>query len=614
PAGCNAGESGGRVLAVCPTLGNGQAMRVVFTGTATQAGQDLVNTFTWSADSVAGETPGGTCVNAPCGGSAPQPKARAHKRGEDATANGGFFTGDTVRYTLRLTNTMAVTQTNVRITDALPMQLSLAGVGVPSGCRDQSSGNTAVVVCGEVAPSATVVVVISATVNASAAGQTITNTFTWSSDQGSGGSDPCVNVPCGGDEPVRPEPPIGPLVATKQASDETDNGAFYVGDVVRYTLTVRNDNVVTFTNVRLTDVVPSLLRLLGVQSVSAGCVDQSSGSVVRVTCAELPPGGIAEVVFTAQVRAEAAGQAIVNLFRWTAEPWIERDNSSNVCINAPCGGDAPTRGGRGHKRGVGELSAGALVTYTLSVTNQTRVTLTNVRITDVLPVELSLVGVGLPGGCTDESSGNTAVVHCATLAAGQGLAVEVYATVVTATAELVNRFSWTADNLYPPDEPECWSLPCDSDEQPELNNSGTAKVAHAERVRVGDLVSYTLVLSNTGAVAARATVTDALDGRMTFVTASVVPEESAGGVLVWRDVLVPAGQAVRITVTVRAGANTPLHQSYRVVNAMTVSYRGQSLARQAEEVEVNPYRAFLPIVRRPSEHTVRVFVPIVRVE
>ncbi|MCS7088083.1 MAG: hypothetical protein NZL91_05245, partial [Thermoflexales bacterium] len=183
-----------------------------------------------------------------------------------------------------------------------------------------------------------------------------------------------------------------------------------------------------------------------------------------------------------------------------------------------------------------------------------------------------------------------------------------------ATAELVNRFSWTADNLYPPDEPECWSLPCDSDEQPELNNSGTAKVAHTDRVYVGDLVSYTLVLSNTGSAASRATVTDALDGRMTFVTASVVPEESAGGVLVWRDVLVPAGQAVRITVTVRAGANTPLHQSYRVVNAMTVSYRGQSLARQAEEVEVNPYRAFLPIVRRPSEHTVRVFVPIVRVE
>ncbi|MCS6774259.1 MAG: hypothetical protein NZ693_09155, partial [Thermoflexales bacterium] len=180
-----------------------------------------------------------------------------------------------------------------------------------------------------------------------------------------------------------------------------------------------------------------------------------------------------------------------------------------------------------------------------------------------------------------------------------------------ATAELVNRFSWTADNLYPPDEPECWSLPCDSDEQPELNNSGTAKVAHAELVHVGDLVGYTLVLSNTGAVAARATVTDALDGRMTFVTASVAPDESAGGMLVWRDVLVPAGEAVRITVTVRAGANAPMHQSYRVANAMVVSYRGQALMRQAAEVEVEPYRAFVPMVQRPAERTARVFVPVV---
>jgi uncharacterized repeat protein (TIGR01451 family) len=105
PAGCNAGPSGGQVLGLCAELGPGEMMRVAFTATVTGTGR-LVNSFVWSADQV-GERPGDECANAPCDGEDPRPRARLHKRGEDVTDNGGFFAGDTVRYTLRLTNTMA---------------------------------------------------------------------------------------------------------------------------------------------------------------------------------------------------------------------------------------------------------------------------------------------------------------------------------------------------------------------------------------------------------------------------------------------------------------------------------------------------------------------------
>jgi uncharacterized repeat protein (TIGR01451 family) len=182
PAGCVAGPSGGQVLGLCAELGPGEMMRVVFTATVTGTGR-LVNSFVWSADQV-GERPGDECANAPCDGEDPRPRARLHKRGEDMTDNGGFFAGDTVRYTLRFTNTMLITQTNLRITDTLPVQLTLAGVGVPAGCVDTSVGNVASVLCAEVAPGQVVQVLITATVNLNAGGQTITNTFSWSSDQG----------------------------------------------------------------------------------------------------------------------------------------------------------------------------------------------------------------------------------------------------------------------------------------------------------------------------------------------------------------------------------------------------------------------------------------------
>jgi uncharacterized repeat protein (TIGR01451 family) len=611
PAGCNAGPSGGQVLGLCAELGPGEMMRVVFTATVTGTGR-LVNSFVWSADQV-GERPGDECANAPCNGEDPRPRARLHKRGEDMTDNGGFFAGDTVRYTLRFTNTMAVTQTNLRITDTLPVQLTLAGVGVPAGCVDTSVGNVASVLCAEVAPGQVVRVLITATVNLNAGGQTITNTFSWSSDQGGGELErPCVNVPCDPDDPNPPEePPIGPLTAVKAAEDLTDNGGLYVGDTIRYTLTVTNVNAVTMTNMRITDVLPVELSLAGVDSVSAGCNDESSGNTVRASCAELAPGASATVVFRAVVQPAAAGRAIENRFVWTADQWPQANNPSNTCINAPCGGENPTRGSRGHKVGVGELEVGAAVTYTLVVTNETGVTLVNLRITDTLPAQLTLTSVNVPAGCADQSAGNVAIVTCPMLPVSQAVQVEVYATVVTTTGEIVNTFVWTADNLGPDEPPECWGLPCDSEGWPNLDNAETRKQAHASAVRVGELVTYTITLSNSGTTTATVAVTDVLDARLSYVGANIAPDSTAGGVLAWHGVVVPAGEARHITVTVRAGANTPLWASYVVTNSVQISYRSRTMARDAAGVEVEPRRVFLPMVMRPPELVPRVFIPMV---
>lgn len=419
------------------------------------------------------------------------------------------------------------------------------------------------------------------------------------SDQGSGSlPGGCANAPCDTANPTPGNPPVGPLAAVKTAEDATDNGGFYVGDVVRYTLTVTNSNVVTFTNVRITDVLPSGLQLIAVESVSAGCADQSSGNVVRVLCNEVAPSGTAEVVFTAQVLPQAAGQPINNLFRWTADQWPDSNNPSNVCANAPCGGSDAQPGGAAHKAGVGDLTVGAPVTYTLVVTNATPVTLVNVRITDTLPAQLQLTSVAMPSGCSDQSSGNTAVVVCGALAAGQSVTVEVYATVVTTTGQIINSFVWSADNLGPQRPEECWDLPCDSDQRPNLDNSGTEKVSSATAVRVGDLITYTITLSNSGQITAVATVTDALDSRLTLVSATPTPDQTSGGVLVWQNVSVPPDGTVTLEVTVRAGANTPLTQPYSVTNAVTVTYGNQSLQRQAGAIEVMPRRTYFPAVRR----------------
>ena len=106
-------------------------------------------------------------------------------------------------------------------------------------------------------------------------------------------------------------------------------------------------------------------------------------------------------------------------------------------------------------------------------------------------------------------------------------------------------------------------------------------------------------------------VTDVLDARLSYVSASITPDSTAGGVLAWHGVVVPAGEVQQIAVTVRAGANTPVWASYAVTNSVQISYRSQTMARDAAGVEVEPRRVFIPMVMRPPDLAPRVFMPIV---
>jgi uncharacterized repeat protein (TIGR01451 family) len=120
-------------------------------------------------------------------------------------------------------------------------------------------------------------------------------------------------------------------------------------------------------------------------------------------------------------------------------------------------------------------------------------------------------------------------------------------------------------------------------------------------VRVGELVTYTITLSNSGTTTATVAVTDVLDARLSYVDASIAPDSTAGGVLAWHGVVVPAGEVQQIAVTVRAGANTPVWASYAVTNSVQISYRSRTMARDAVTVEVKPRRVFIPMVMRPPE-------------
>jgi len=127
--------------------------------------------------------------------------------------------------------------------------------------------------------------------------------------------------------------------------------------------------------------------------------------------------------------------------------------------------------------------------------------------------------------------------------------------------------------------------------------TGTRKDVTPTVARMGELVSYTIVVSNSGSAAVTVQVTDTLPVSATLVSATPGYVQS-GQTLVWSNVVVPAGGAVVLTTTVRAGSG-PLPGGYTLLNSVTVGTADGEFTRSAPPVQVEPLRAFVPIVMRP---------------
>jgi uncharacterized repeat protein (TIGR01451 family) len=127
--------------------------------------------------------------------------------------------------------------------------------------------------------------------------------------------------------------------------------------------------------------------------------------------------------------------------------------------------------------------------------------------------------------------------------------------------------------------------------------TGTRKDVTPTVVRMGELVSYTIVISNSGSAAVTVQVTDTLPVSATLVSATPGYVQS-GQTLVWSNVVVPAGGTAVLTVTVRA-ASGPLPEGYLLFNSVIISTADGEFTRSAPAVQVEPWRAFVPIVMRP---------------
>jgi uncharacterized repeat protein (TIGR01451 family) len=296
--------------------------------------------------------------------------------------------GQLITYTVTARNNGPSTATGLRLTDVLPSGLTLQSANVTRGSYNTTTGlwNMSSLNNGDTAQ-----LTITATVNASTSGSTITNTAAVTAldqpDLVSGNNSASVDIVVQGTD----------LSVTKTVNTSTPAE----GDTVTFSVTIANNGPGAVSNVEITDTLPFGLTFVNA-SATQGTYDNSTG-VWQVGA--LANGGNAVLTINATVNTGTAGGTITNtasISLFVVPDLNGSNNSANASINVQLAGlDIQTS-----KTVDNQLpNEGDTITYTVSLFNNGSIAATNVVATDLLPSSLTFVSASPSQGTYNNNSG-----------------------------------------------------------------------------------------------------------------------------------------------------------------------------------------------------------------
>ncbi len=405
--------------------------------------------------------------------------------------------GDTVVYTVTLTNHGPDGGTGIAVTDALPAGVSFVSAAPSRGTYDQGSGIWSV---GSLANGVSATLILTATVDAGTAGTTITNTAAvTAADQ----ADPIQgnNSAAAG---------ITVQSADLQVSKSVDNPTPNEGDTVVFTVSVTNNGPGAGTGIVVTDVLPA-----GVSFVSAapsqGTYDDGTGlwSVGTLTA-----GLSATLNLTARVDTGVGGSTVTNTATITAADQADPVGANNAAAAGITVQSADLQVGKSVDDPT--PNEGDTVVYTVTVTNNGPNAGTGIMVTDVLPAGVSFVSAVPSQGTYNDVTGLWSLGGLAAgLSATLNLTVQVQAG--TGGSLITNTATITAADQVDPVAGNNSAAAGITVQSADLQVS---KSVDQPSPNEGDLVQFTVVVTNAGpSDATGIQLTDLLPAGLTFVSA-----------------------------------------------------------------------------------------------
>ena len=383
--------------------------------------------------------------------------------------------GDVLTYIISVTNTGNVTLTDVAITD------TMTGADIADIVLGENSANVTynngVFTVAALAVDATETITYTYTVTEADAGKTISNAVVneLDDDEEDNETETKVEDPV---EKVTMSKSVKVLKSGATAAEEI-TAPVQVGDVLVYTITVKNTGNVTQTGLKIED------SLAGITYTGSDANVTYDAANRVFTVASLAPEATQTIEYTYTVAAADAGKTITN----------------GVTVNVPdeTDGDDETET-KVEKQSVAltktvsksQAEIGDVLTYTITVTNTGNVALTNVAIKD------TMTGADIDDIVLGENSANVTynngVFTVAALAVG---ATETITYTYTVTEADAGKTITNGVTVNVPDGTE------DDDEtetEVEKQSVALSKTVDKAEAKVGDELTYTITVTNTGNV------------------------------------------------------------------------------------------------------------------
>jgi uncharacterized repeat protein (TIGR01451 family) len=427
--------------------------------------------------------------------------------------------GQSLTYTLIITNNGLSSATGLTITDILPAEVTFDSAS--AGCTETSG--TVTCTLASLAASASTQFVVTVTVDPAASG-VITNTASVTSTTTD--PNPADNITT----QATTLNTQADLTLTK--SDAPDPAA--AGGTLTYTLTVFNNGPSNATGLVLTDTLP-----VSVTFTSASPACTGLGSTVTCTAASLAASANSQ--FTVTVRTDPTitstiitNTAVVTAVTTDPNP-VDNAATQATTLNAQADlsltkSDTPD-----------PAPAGGVLTYTLTVFNNGPSNTAGLVVTDTLPTSVSFTSAS--AGCTQASG----TVTCALAFLATSAATQFTITVntpgayglITNTASITSVIPDPIPNNNIATQATTISAPGDAD-------LAISKSATPDPIVIGQPLTYTLLITNYGPLTATGVIaTNNLPPGVTFGSATATQgtgcSESAGVVTCNLGALLSAG-------------------------------------------------------------------------
>ncbi|MDO8468365.1 MAG: hypothetical protein Q7S29_01245 [Candidatus Peribacter sp.] len=472
--------------------------------------------------------------------------------------------GDTVSYTVTVTNIGTATALNVVVADVIPAGLTFHGGLSSTDCLLNGAGTS--VLCNNFSLAAgqtkTFTITFNVPTTTVTCGSTIRNTATVSTSNDQNGSNNTsqtvsTSVQC-------------PVQSADLGISKTSNvSSVLSGDPVTYTLNVTNSGPQSAANVVISDSLPAGVSfdVLFLQTNGFSCYRQSSDAN-HLVCVR-PAMAVGETVtIRYQVRVLNQGtctpRSLTNTAGVTALSGTD-PNAGNNYAQATVQMTCPNlQSDLSIQKSVSPSSVlpGQPLTYTLFVQNFGPGTAQNVIVSDSLPSGLPITVQFLQSdgfSCWRQNSDpNHLVCTRSSMPAGATATIRFTATVSGNSCTPQTVLNTAAVNALNSTDPNAGNNATQVTAQLTCQNPvfTISKTDNRDTTHPGDILTYSITVTNTSDVnGTNVTVTDLLPGSVTFLTASDFGW-SSGGSVTWQNLSIPAHTTKTLTVTVQVQYGT----------------------------------------------------------